>query len=112
MPKRKTAPKEQPHKELIFKGKYNDFKDFYDINKETIYKSIIEIFEDFNQLKNTKELSLRIAAKIKGLEWDTKFDFKRVESIVLTRDIIPYFEEIEDYETCRHVHKLHKELTN
>jgi len=107
----RKLPIHEPDKELIFKGKYRDFQDFYDINKETIYKSIVEIFENFKETKKAEELSLRVAARIKGLEWDTKFDFKRTESIVLTRDIIPYFEQIEDYETCCQIYKLHKDLT-
>ena len=35
--------KTKPHKELIIKGKYKEFSDFYEKNKETIYKSIIEL---------------------------------------------------------------------
>ena len=96
----------------MFKGRYRDFKDFYDINQESIYKSIIEIFEDFSKSKTVNCLSLRIAARIKGLEWDTKFDFNRAEAIVLKRDIIPFFEKIEDYETCSHINKLHEVLTS
>jgi hypothetical protein len=78
-------------KKLIIKGKYNDFKDFYDENKETIYKSIIEVFQGFKNSRK-KTLSLYISAKIKGLEWDTEFNFKKEESIILKRDLMPYFE--------------------
>ncbi len=105
-------PRKPKEKELVFRGRYKDFKDFYDINQESIYKSIIGIFEDFNNTKTINKLSLRIEARIKGLEWDTKFDFNRAEAIVLKRDIIPYFEKLEDYETCSHINKLHKELTS
>lgn len=104
-------PRKPKEKELVFRGRYKDFKDFYDINQESIYKSIIEIFEDFSKSKTVSKQSLRIEARIKGLEWDTKFDFNREEAIVLKRDIIPYFEKIEDYETCSLINKLHKELT-
>lgn len=110
MPRRSVS--KNPDKELIFNGKYKDFKDFFEINKETIFKSIVDLFIDFRDEKNQKNLELRVAAKIKGLDWDTKFDFKREESIVLVRDIMPYFEEIEDYETCFKIYKLHQELTN
>jgi hypothetical protein len=100
----------QFYKKLIFKGKYEDFKDFYDENKETIYKSIIEVFQGFkNSRKRT--LSLYISAKIKGLEWDTEFNFKKEESIILKRDLMPYFESHEDYETCSEIISLHKDLT-
>jgi hypothetical protein len=98
-------------KKLIIKGKYNDFKDFYDENKETIYKSIIEVFQGFKNSRK-KTLSLYISAKIKGLEWDTEFNFKKEESIILKRDLMPYFESNEDYETCSEIISLTKDLTN
>jgi hypothetical protein len=103
--------KNVPFKELKIRGRYGDFKDFYDTNKEVIYKSIIDIFKEFKQTKK-KTLSLNISAKIKGLEWDTQFDFDRSETIVLKRDVMPYFEEIEDYETCIEIKNLHEELTS
>jgi hypothetical protein len=102
---------DQFFKKLIIKGKYNDFKDFYDENKETIYKSIIEVFQGFKNSRK-KTLSLYISAKIKGLEWDTEFNFKKEESIILKRDLMPYFESNEDYETCSEIISLHKDLTN
>ena len=36
---------------------------------------------------------------------------KEVEDFVLKRDLMPYFEEIEDYETCNEINNLYKELT-
>jgi hypothetical protein len=98
-------------KELSFEGKYNDFTDFYNENKTEIYKSIIELFSEFKQNKK-KSLNLQISAKIKGLDWDTEFNFKRDETIILTRDVMPYFENIEDYETCSKIFSLNKDLTN
>jgi hypothetical protein len=97
-------------KELKITGKYQDFKDFYDENKGTIYKSIIEIYTEFKKSKKQK-LTLNISAEIKGLEWDTEFNFDRSETFVLKRDVLPYFEEIEDYETCKEILNLHNELT-
>lgn len=98
-------------KKLEIKGKYNEFKDFYDVNKGLIYKSIIEVFKGFKTSKK-KTLSLYVSAKIKDLEWDTEFNFSRNETIVLKRDLMPYFEENEDYETCSEIILLHKDLTN
>ena len=31
------------------------------------------------------------------MDWDTEFTFNRDETIVLKRDVLPYFEDIEDY---------------
>jgi hypothetical protein len=104
------SPKTKPHKELIIKGKYKEFGDFYEKNKETIYKSIIELFGEFKTSKE-ETLILHLWAKIDGMEWDTEFSFSRQESVVLSRDILPYFEENEDYEVCAEILKLKKELT-
>jgi hypothetical protein len=52
-----------------------------------------------------------MSAKFKDADWNTEFEFHRSETIVLKRDILPYFEENEDYETCSKVVNLHKELT-
>jgi hypothetical protein len=110
MTKIDNPTKQKYFKELKLEGKYKDFTDFYDENKETIYKSIIDVFKEFKETKKTK-LTLNISAKIKGLEWDTEFNFDRSETIVLKRDVMPYFEEIEDYETCGEVLKLYDCLT-
>jgi len=108
----KNAPKsnKKPHKELIINGLYRDWKDFYDPNKEEIYKSIIEIFEEFKKTRK-KSLVLKISAKFKNTDWNTEFEFHRNETIVLKRDILPFFEENEDYEMCGQILNLHKELT-
>lgn len=109
--KKTTKKTSKPFKVLNFTGRYDGFTDFYDLNKTEIYKSILEIFTEFNQ-STTKTLSLHIQAKIKGLDWDTEFTFNRDETIILTRDVMPYFEKMEDYETCQEIKNLHNHLTN
>ncbi len=98
-------------KELSFEGRYIDFTDFYDENKTEIYKAIIELFAEFKKSRK-KSLNLQISAKIRGLDWDTEFTFKRDETINLTRDVMPYFENMEDYETCSEIVSLNKDLTS
>ena len=102
--------RKKPYKELIINGVYKGWKSFYEPNKEEIYKSIIEIFEEFKNTRK-KSLVLRLSAKFKNADWNTEFEFHRSETIVLKRDILPYFEENEDYEMCSQVLNLHKELT-
>lgn len=103
--------KREPYKSLIFNGKYKEFSDFYDINKETIYKGILDVFKEFKTTRK-KALTLYLSAKIQGLDWDTEFIFHKDESIVLKRDLMPYFENIEDYETCHDINSLYKDLTS
>jgi hypothetical protein len=100
-----------PYRALYLKGRYQDFDEFYDTNKEIIYKKIIETFEGFAGTRK-KVLSLYIQALIKGLEWDSEFVFYRDQSIVLTRDVMPFFEQKEDYETCIEIRNLYERLTN
>jgi len=100
-----------PYKKLYIKGIYEDFTDFYDINKRSIYEHFVAVFEGFRENTNKRVLTLYIQAIIKGLHWDTEFKFSRKESIVLMRDVLPYFESVEDYEKCAEIKKLYEELT-
>ena len=106
-----TKKTRTPYRKLYLKGKYQDFTEFYDINKEKVYRTIIEVFEGF--IGNKKRvLSLYIQSIISGLEWDTEFIFDRKHTIILTRDVLPYFEDKEDYETCIQIKNLCELLTN
>jgi hypothetical protein len=96
-------------KTISLKKNYDDFSDFYDDNKEIIYKSIIEIFKEFKNTRKRK-LSLYVVAKINDINWDTEFNFTKNDTIVLKRDVMPYFEQIEDYATCCEIRDLHNVL--
>lgn len=102
--------KNAPFKSLVYEDRYKTYGDFYDEHKTEIYKSIFEIFKEFKKNKG-ENLSLYISAKIEGIDWDTEFNFHRDETILLKRDLMPYFEKIEDYETCIEIKNLYKELT-
>jgi hypothetical protein len=99
-----------PFISLIYKQKYMTYDEFYDEHKTEIYKSILEIFKKFKTTRK-KSLCLYLSAKIQSVDWDTEFHFHKDESIVLKRDLMPYFEKIEDYETCDEIKNLYKELT-
>jgi hypothetical protein len=102
---------QEPFINLEIKGKYEDFNDFYDENKESIYLAILELFNEFKTTRK-KNLVLFVSAKIKGLDWDTEFKFHKQEAIVLTRDVLPYFEGTENYEKCAEIKNLYEVLTN
>lgn len=97
--------------ELKLEGNYIDFTDFYDENKELIYKSIIELYKESLTTKK-KTLTLFLSTKLSGLDYDTVFNFSKDDPIVLKRDIIPYFEQIENYEICGEVNVLYNTLTS
>jgi hypothetical protein len=104
-----TKNNETSIKKLSIKGKYSGFTDFYDINKVKIYKNIINLFGNLKN-KDKNNLILILSAKIMDLDWETELKFNRQEIIVLTRDLIPYFESVEDYETCSEIQTLYKEI--
>jgi hypothetical protein len=98
-------------KKLSIKGKYSGFTDFYDTNKVTIYKNIINLFGNLKN-KEKNKIILVLSAKIMDLDWETELKFGRQEITVLIKDLIPYFESIEDYETCGEIHNLYLELSS
>jgi len=53
---------------------------------------------------------LVLGAKINGLQWETELKFKRQESVVLVRDILPFFEQNEDYETCGEITETYNKI--
>lgn len=106
----KTCRK-KANKELCFKGIYKDYDSFYDENKPTIYQAIFELFKNFKD-KRKKTQVLYLYAKISDVEWETNFTFHRDEIIILKRDIMPFFESIEEFELCGEINSFCKDFTN
>lgn len=101
--------KSVPFITLRINGKFKDFSDFYDENKDIIYENILNVFKEFKNTRK-KSLVLHVSAKIMNVDWETEFIFHREESIVLKRDLIPYFEKIEDYEKCNEIKNIYLDL--
>lgn len=96
-------------KELSIDGSYLDFNDFYSKNNEIIYRTIIELFGKLKS-KKYQYATILITTKIKDLNWDTDLTFSLAQSFLLKRDILPFFEEIEDYETCVKIQSLDNQI--
>lgn len=103
-------PRTKIFKELVFKKKYKSYHEFHNENKEKIYKSIVELFSEFQRVRN-KTLSITISAKIENIDWTTELLFNKNEVDILKKDLMGYFEDIEDYETCSTIISLSKNLT-
>lgn len=102
----------KPIKSLIIDADYPNFHDFYAENKIHVYHAIIEVFKSFLGTKK-KNLSLRIDAKIKGVDWNSDFNFNiQYDVIVLMRDIMPFFIENEMYEVCADIRNIYIQLTS
>jgi hypothetical protein len=102
-------PKDTIIKNLIIKESYKDYGSFYNENKGVIYKSIVNLFNSLKR-KDKQNVILVMSAKINGLQWETELKFNRKESFVLVRDILPYFEDNEDYEFCEEISNLYNKI--
>jgi hypothetical protein len=102
-------PKDTIVKKLVIKESYKNFGLFYNENKTIIYKSIVNLFNSLKR-RDKQNLVLILSAKINGLQWETELKFNRKESFVLVRDILPYFEDNEDYEFCSEINTLYEKI--
>jgi len=105
----KTQKKDLPYIILNIDGIYEDFPTFYEINKRIIYDSIYGTFYGLINVTN-KNLILRLHAIIDNADYETEFDLKRDDIIILMRDLIPFYEELEDYEMCDKIKNLYERL--
>jgi hypothetical protein len=46
------------------------------------------------------------------LSWDTEFSFKKLDYEILIKQILPYYEDNEDYEKCAEIKNLHDYFVN
>ena len=97
-------------KTLIIRSNYINFTEFYDVNKVKIYNEIIDVFKEFLNSKEI-ELTLKIEATIKGLDWNSDFTFNVInDTRLLMSDILPYYIENEMYEKCSDIRNLYISL--
>lgn len=89
---------------LIIEQNYSTFQDFYKNEKPKIYKKIAEIFED--SLRQDNEVKLLVLAKVNGIIFDTTFTISKNSRSLLTDNVIPYFEQTEEYEICGRLLKI------
>lgn len=102
----------KPFKSLIIEANYPDFHEFFNENKIHVYHAIIDLFKSFLSTKK-KNLSLRVDAKINGIDWNSDFNFNvQYDVIVLMRDIMPFFIENEMYEVCAEIRNIYIQLTS
>lgn len=109
--KKKRRIVEIPYKTLKIDGNYADFTTFYEQNKKIIYDSIYETFLGFLK-KEEKKLILQVSTNIEEVLWETEFIFVEEDSIILKRDLMPFYEKTEDYEMCSKILELEKVFTN
>jgi len=96
-------------------GKYNSFEDFLDKNKPLIYGGVVDSFKHLITTRK-KEIKFVVNASLllsKGeiMDWKTEFQLSKKDPDILIDHVIPYFEDIEDYEKCSEIISLYKSLT-
>ncbi len=96
-------------------GKYKSFEDFLDKNKPLIYGGVVD---SFKQLLTTRKREIKFVVnasllldKNDVMDWKTEFQLSKKEPEILIDHIMPYFEDIEDYEKCSEILNLYKSLT-
>jgi hypothetical protein len=97
-----TAPlcEFDPNLILDFTGNtYEGFKEFYSENKPHIYRAMYDMLINFQG----GCASITIKAKIGRMDWEHIMKYDEKECITCAKDILPYFEGIEDYEACLNI---------
>jgi hypothetical protein len=95
----------------IEKKKYRDFKQLYDTNKGQIYEGVLQIYNEL-KISRKRSLTLLVSTDIGPLSWDTEFIFKKDEYDILIDQLIPYYEELEEYERCAEIKSLYEAFEN
>jgi chlorite dismutase len=99
-----------PFKEISINKNYNTFFQFFEENREIIFKEIYEIFKEFKNTRKRK-LILSVKTRILNYDWQTNFVFKKKEAYILKVILLPFYESIENYEMCSEIISLVNELS-
>jgi len=101
---------------VFVKGKYKNFEDFLEKNKDLIYNGVIDSFKELlgsrkRKIKYTVNATVKLETN-EVVEWNTEFLLLKKEPDILIDHIMQHYENTEDYEKCSEILNLYKELTN
>jgi hypothetical protein len=94
---------------FIIDQNYSDFPSFYSEVKGQIYRKIFETYEKV-LASGKKEMNLIVTGYINDEPFNTEFIIDKTDPSLLIKVINPYFESIEDYETCGKIMQLYNSL--
>jgi len=86
---------------------FDDFQTYLDETRDPIYRMVLSAF---GELKEKEMVTVNVVANVDGNEFKTELEYTKSNLDILTDVINPYFEKLEDYETCAVIMKLHSEL--
>jgi len=94
---------------LRFPTTYDDYESFINDTRGTIYRAMLSVYGD---LDGREKGSVDVHANIAETEFtsELKCGFGNLDRLI--NIINPYFEGIEDYETCAEVMRVYSKLKN
>ena len=84
---------------------YKNFTDFYSENKYNIYKGLVNIFQRIID-DGIEQMEFVIKTNINELPFISRTAYTLESKDLLNVVFLPYFEEMEDYETCNQIKQL------
>jgi len=88
---------------------YQDFQDFYQNNKSLLFNNIVQLYKELTKTNESK-LKLVVESKLDGDVWSTDFVYSKDDLEMLMNDVLPFYEENEEYEICAEIMKINKKL--
>jgi len=88
---------------------YQDFGDFYQNNKSLIFNNIVQLYKELTKT-NENKLKLVVVSKLDGDVWSTDFVYSKDDLKMLMNDVLPFYEENEEYEICSEIMKINEKL--
>lgn len=94
---------------ISFSDHFTDYGTFMEASRDPIYRTILSAFKE---LKGKEKVAVNVSAQVDNTEFESELEFTKLNLDILTDVVNPYFEEIEDYETCAKVMEVLSELQN
>lgn len=98
-------------KELNFEKNYDNFSEFMEECRESIYREFILGVEEMVH-SGADKVSLVFHANVEDVAFKSSFKISADDTSLLTGIILDYFAEIGEYETCSKIVRVCKELNN
>lgn len=96
-------------KKITLEGEYSSFDAVFIKNKSLIFENLLDLFTTLRD-PNKTEIKLSLTTMINDEQWDSELKFRRTQTDILMGDIKNHYEDVDDYETCIEIVKLHKEI--
>lgn len=85
---------------LTFKTIYDDYGTFMEETRDPIYRTILSAFKN---LKEKEQVCVNVIAHVGETKFESNLEFTKSNLDILTTVLNPYFEKLEEYETCSEV---------